>query len=91
MSTPAAYTNTMDEFMREGILQLRSTLSELIDVNEHLEGVLSKVREHRASQEPAIPVQVLTRDENQPLIVPPEWAIDESARLSGESPSLLKI
>lgn len=88
MSMPEIYTSAMDDFMRQGISQLRSTLSELIDVDERLEGILSKAAECRVRQESILPTRASRAYEGKILIVPPEWAVADSVPLGDGSPSL---
>lgn len=88
MSTPEIYTSAMDDFMRQGVSQLRSTLSELIDVDERLEGILSKVAECRVRQESILSNRASRTSEGKFLIVPPEWAVADSVPLGDRCPSL---
>ncbi|MEW2410660.1 hypothetical protein ACIQKE_29930 [Streptomyces griseoviridis] len=81
ISVEIIYTRAMDNFMRTGIAQLRTALSEAIDPSKHLRDVLN-----RAETVAGIHVDSVKSSECEitPLIVPPEWTAEGSVKSSSE-------
>ncbi|WP_436985004.1 hypothetical protein [Streptomyces sp. enrichment culture] len=78
------YTRAMDNFMRTGIAQLRTALSEVIDPSKHLKDVLDRAETVTEIHVGSVMEQQSSECEITPLIVPPEWTAERSMKSSSK-------
>jgi hypothetical protein len=86
VNTPVeiTYTRAMDNFMRTGIAQLRTALSEAIDPIKYLKDVLNRAETVTEIHVGGVMERQSAECEITPLIVPPEWTAERSMKSSNK-------